>query len=154
MQENQTVELFTDGACLGNPGPGGYGALLRFGAHEKEMSAGFPDTTNNRMELLAAIEGLSALTRPCRVRLYSDSQYLINGLQKGWAKAWRKNNWRKKDGQPALNADLWERLLTLLERHEVELHWVRGHNGHPENERCDALATAAARAVKEGAASR
>lgn len=138
------VDIFTDGACRGNPGPGGYGAILRYAGHEKELSGGFISTTNNRMELLAAIRALSALTERCEVALYSDSQYLINGLAKGWAKKWRANGWMRTKTEKALNADLWEQLLSLLERHAVTLHWVRGHNGHPENERCDKLATAAA----------
>ncbi|MCI9414290.1 MAG: ribonuclease HI [Clostridiales bacterium] len=137
------IELFTDGACSGNPGPGGWGAVLRFGGKEKELSGGEPDTTNNRMELTAVIEGLSALKEPCRVTLTSDSRYVIDGIQKGWARSWKRNGWRKADKKPALNADLWDRLLTLLELHEVRMIWVRGHQGHPENERCDQLAVAA-----------
>lgn len=134
------VELFTDGACSGNPGPGGWGALLRFGQHEKEMSGGEKDTTNNRMELTAAIEGLSALKEPCKVRLVTDSKYLADGIIKGWADSWQKNGWRKADKKPALNPDLWEKLLNLIEIHDVEIEWVKGHAGHPENERCDRLA--------------
>ena len=137
------IELFTDGACSGNPGPGGWGAVLRFGGKEKELSGGQPGTTNNRMELTAVIEGLSALKEPCRVTLTSDSRYVIDGIQKGWARSWKRNGWRKADKKPALNADLWGRLLTLLELHEVRMIWVRGHQGHPENERCDQLAVAA-----------
>ena len=137
------IELFTDGACSGNPGPGGWGAVLRFGGKEKELSGGEPDTPNNRMELTAVIEGLSALKEPCRVTLTSDSRYVIDGIQKGWARSWKRNGWRKADKKPALNADLWDRLLTLLELHEVRMIWVRGHQGHPENERCDQLAVAA-----------
>jgi ribonuclease HI len=142
--EIKEVEIFTDGACRGNPGPGGYGVILRYNSHEKELSGGFGTTTNNRMELLAAITGLSALNTTCSVTLYSDSRYLINGLEKGWAKKWQKNGWIKSDKKPALNADLWEQLLLLFEKHDVTLKWVKGHDGHPENERCDKLAVAAA----------
>ena len=134
------VELFTDGACSGNPGPGGWGAILRFQGVEKELSGGEANTTNNRMELSAAIEGLAALKEPCKVTLCSDSKYLTDGITKGWAVSWRKNGWRKADKKPALNADLWEKLLLLLEIHDVKIVWVKGHAGHPENERCDALA--------------
>lgn len=138
------VEIFTDGACRGNPGPGGYGVILRYNGREKELSEGFGKTTNNRMELLAAIAGLSKLKERCSVTLYTDSQYLYNGIEKGWAKKWRKNNWIKSDKKPALNADLWEKLLSLIEQHEVNIVWVKGHDGHPENERCDKLAVNAA----------
>ncbi len=134
------VEIFTDGACSGNPGPGGWGVVLRFGEREKELSGGEKETTNNRMELTAAIEGLSALKEPCRVRLVTDSKYVADGITKGWAESWRKNGWRKADKKPALNVDLWERLLDLIETHEVTIDWVKGHAGHPENERCDKLA--------------
>ena len=143
------IELFTDGACSGNPGPGGWGAILRYNGIEKELSGGEENTTNNRMELTAAIEGLSALKEPCRVRLVTDSRYVADGIGKGWAASWRKNGWRKADKKPALNADLWERLLRLTELHTVEIEWVRGHNGHPENERCDALAVAYYKALQE-----
>lgn len=136
------VELFTDGACSGNPGPGGWGAILRFQGVEKELSGGESNTTNNRMELSAAIEGLAALKEPCQVTLCSDSKYLTDGITKGWARSWRKNGWRKADKKPALNADLWEKLLLLLEIHDVRIVWVKGHAGHPENERCDTLAVA------------
>lgn len=139
-QDLTRVELFTDGACSGNPGPGGYGAILRCNGVEKELSGGAAETTNNRMELSAVIEGLKALKRPCHVTVTTDSQYVVNGITKGWAESWKKNGWRKKDKSPALNSDLWELLLQELDRHEVEFIWVRGHNGHPENERCDALA--------------
>lgn len=142
------VDLFTDGACSGNPGPGGYGAILRSGGAEKELSGGDPHTTNNRMELMAVIVGLQALKRPCAVTIWSDSQYFVNGITKGWAENWKKNGWRKSDKSPALNADLWDILLTELRKHEVTIHWVRGHNGHPENERCDALAVAACQKYK------
>ena len=137
------VEIFTDGACSGNPGPGGWGALLRFGVHEKELCGSDPQTTNNRMELTAVIEGLSALKEPCTVSLTSDSKYVLDALQKGWVYSWQKNGWKKADKKPAQNVDLWEKLLPLLETHDVTLHWVHGHQGHPENERCDALAVAA-----------
>lgn len=134
------VEIFTDGACSGNPGPGGWGAVLRAGTHEKELSGGAANTTNNRMELSAVIAALSALKRPCKVMLTSDSKYVIDAVTKGWAKKWRANNWVKSDKKPALNADLWEELLRLLEIHDVTFIWVKGHAGHPENERCDRLA--------------
>ena len=140
MKKN--VEIFTDGACSGNPGPGGWGVVLRYGGHEKELSGGERDTTNNRMELTAAIEGLSALKEPCRVRLVTDSKYVADGITKGWAASWRSNGWRKADKKPALNVDLWKKLLDLLEKHEVDIEWVKGHAGHPENERCDELAVA------------
>lgn len=134
------VEIFTDGACSGNPGPGGWGAVLRYNGAEKELSGGERQTTNNRMELMAAIAALSALKEPCEVVLTTDSKYLCDALTKGWAKSWQQNGWRKKDKKPALNADLWEKILRLFDRHRVTLCWVKGHNGHPENERCDALA--------------
>lgn len=136
------VEVFTDGACSGNPGAGGWGVVLRFGEHEKELSGGEEQTTNNRMELTAVIKGLEALKEPCRVRLVTDSKYVADGITKGWAKSWQANGWRKADKKPALNVDLWERLLSLLERYTVTVDWVKGHAGHPENERCDALAVA------------
>ena len=138
----KTVTIYTDGACRGNPGPGGWGAILVYNGHEKELSGGERETTNNKMELTAVIMALSALKEPCIVELYSDSTYVINGLSKGWAVSWRKNGWRKADKKPALNADLWQRLLDLLDRHEVTVRWVKGHDGHPENERCDRLAVA------------
>lgn len=134
------VELFTDGACSGNPGPGGWGAILRYNGHERELCGGEENTTNNRMELMAVIEGLSALKEPCDVTLCSDSRYVVDGIEKGWARSWKHSGWRKADKKPALNADLWDRLLTLLDIHKVTLVWVRGHQGHPENERCDRLA--------------
>ncbi len=140
MSEKKIVELFTDGACSGNPGPGGWGAVLRFGTAEKELSGGAAETTNNRMEITAVIEGLSALKEPCKVMLCTDSKYVADGVSKGWAASWRAKGWRKGDGKPALNPDLWEKLLNLLEVHEVEINWIKGHNGHPENERCDRLA--------------
>ena len=137
------VEIFTDGACSGNPGPGGWGAVLRYNCHEKELSGGEANTTNNRMELCAVIFALEALKEPCRVKLYSDSQYVCNALTLGWAKKWRANGWMRNKKDKALNPDLWERLLDLCDTHEVEVNWVKGHAGHPENERCDRLAVAA-----------
>ena len=134
------IELFTDGACSGNPGPGGWGVVLRYGEHEKELCGGEKETTNNRMELTAAIMGLSALKEPCKVRLVTDSKYVADGITKGWAESWQKNNWRKADKKPALNPDLWEKLLELIKTHDVTIEWVKGHAGHPENERCDRLA--------------
>ena len=139
------VLVYTDGACLGNPGPGGYGIILSYLDRRKEMSGGARLTTNNRMELLAVIRALEALKERCTVSVYSDSEYVVKGIKQGWAKAWRANGWRKRDRSPALNSDLWKRLLDLCESHEVALHWVRGHSGHVENERCDALAVAAAK---------
>lgn len=136
----QTVEIFTDGACSGNPGPGGWGAILRMGEHYKELSGGESDTTNNRMELTAVIMALSALKRPCHVILTTDSKYVCDSISKGWARSWKKNNWIKSDKKPALNSDLWEKALELLDTHDVKLCWVKGHAGHPENERCDELA--------------
>ena len=142
MKELTFVEIFTDGACSGNPGPGGWGAILRCSGTTKELSGGEKETTNNRMELLAVINALEALKRPCRVSICSDSSYVVNGITKGWAKSWKKNGWKKSDKKPALNADLWDRLLNLLEIHQYEFIWVKGHAGHPENERCDQLAVA------------
>ena len=138
MTEN--VYIFTDGACSGNPGPGGWGAILRYGTREKELSGFEPETTNNRMELTGAIEALRALKRPCEVILQTDSQYVVNGIEKGWAESWRKNNWVKADKKPALNSDLWESLLELCAVHRVRFIWIKGHAGHKENERCDELA--------------
>ena len=136
----KVIEMFTDGACSGNPGPGGWGTILRYNGHEKELSGGEAQTTNNRMEMLAVIEGLKALKEPCEVHLTSDSQYVCNAIQKGWARSWKKNNWIKSDKSQAKNADLWAELLKLLAVHKVNIVWVRGHNGHPYNERCDKLA--------------
>lgn len=138
------VELYTDGACKGNPGPGGYGAILVYGGVEKEFSGGEALTTNNRMELLGAITGLAALKEPCEVVLTSDSKYLVDAVNKKWAVGWRKKGWKRSDGKPALNIDLWERLLALLETHRVTFVWVKGHAGHPYNERCDRLAVSEA----------
>lgn len=142
------VSIFTDGACSGNPGPGGWGTILRYKNHEKEISGGEANTTNNRMELKAAIEGLKLLKERCKVTLYSDSQYVCNGLKLGWAKKWRANGWMRTKTEPALNSELWEELLELYEYHEVEIVWVKGHAGHPENERCDAMAVAEANKYK------
>jgi ribonuclease HI len=134
------VQIFTDGACSGNPGPGGWGAILKYGENVRELSGGEEKTTNNRMEMSAVIAALSALKEPCRVTLTSDSKYVIDAITKGWAKKWRANNWVKSDKKPALNSDLWEKILGLLEIHDVSFVWVKGHAGHPENERCDELA--------------
>jgi ribonuclease HI len=137
------VTLYTDGACKNNPGPGGYGVVLLFDSHRKELSAGYRKTTNNRMEILAAIAGLEALKEPCQVHLYSDSQYLVNAIEKGWAIRWQANGWKRNSKEKAINPDLWEMLLLLCKTHKVEFKWVRGHAGHLENERCDVLATSA-----------
>jgi ribonuclease HI len=133
------IEIFTDGACSGNPGPGGWGAILRSGEHEKELMGGEPHTTNNRMELMAAISALEALKRPSHVDLHTDSEYVKNGITT-WIHGWKKNGWRTADRKPVKNAELWQRLEEALARHEVKWHWVKGHAGHPENERADALA--------------
>ena len=138
------VDIYTDGACRGNPGKGGWGAILVYGEREKELCGGEKDTTNNRMELTAVIEALSRLKEPCRVKLTTDSKYVCDAILKQWVYSWQKNGWRKADKKPALNVDLWEKLLPLLQTHEVEFCWVKGHNGHPQNERCDLLATTAA----------
>ena len=138
----KTVTLYTDGACSGNPGPGGWGAILEFNGHEKELSGGESSTTNNRMELTAVIEGLSALKEPCIVELYSDSKYVIDALEKGWARGWKSRGWVKSDKTPALNPDLWEKLLTLADTHEIHCHWVKGHAENEKNNRCDQLAVA------------
>ena len=136
----KTVTLYTDGACSGNPGPGGWGAILEYMGHEKELSGGEQNTTNNRMELTAVIKALQALKEPCTVELYSDSKYVLDALQKGWAVSWRKKGWIKSDKKPALNPDLWETLLNLVEQHDVRYHWVKGHASNPKNNRCDELA--------------
>ena len=140
MAQRKQVEIFTDGACSGNPGPGGYGVILRYKGINKELSGGEHTTTNNRMELTAVITGLQALKEPCDVTLYSDSKYIIDAIQKGWAKKWKANGWMRNKKDPALNPDLWDKLLNLLEVHDVTFVWVKGHAGHPENERCDQLA--------------
>lgn len=139
------VVIYTDGAALGNPGPGGYAAILRSGAAEKELSGGFRLTTNNRMEIMAAIVALEALKTPCDVVIYTDSQYLANAINKGWASQWKRRGWTRGRGQPALNPDLWDRLLALLDTHDVDFRWVRGHDGDPLNDRADRLAVAAAK---------
>lgn len=145
MTELKHIEIFTDGACSGNPGPGGYGVILVNGDKRREISSGFRLTTNNRMELTAAIVGLETLKFPCRVTLYTDSRYLVDAIEKGWAERWRNNRWMRNKTERAVNVDLWKRLLKLLETHEVRFVWVRGHAGHPENERCDKMAVAALR---------
>ena len=142
------VDIYTDGACRGNPGPGGWGAVLVYLGREKELSGGEPQTTNNRMELTAAVAALSALKEPCDITLTSDSKYLVDGITKGWAASWKAKGWRKADKSPALNPDLWDQLLTLIERHKVTFVWVKGHAGHPYNERCDQMATAYADSFK------
>ncbi len=134
------VTIYTDGACSGNPGPGGWGAILKYGSAEKELSGGEPETTNNRMELLGVIRALQALKEPCEVELWSDSRYVVDALEKGWARSWRAHGWRRADKKPALNQDLWEILLPLTEMHAVRCHWVRGHAENEYNNRCDALA--------------
>lgn len=138
----KTVDIFTDGACSGNPGKGGWATILRYEGHEKEMCGGENETTNNRMELTAFLEGLKALKVPCHVNLYSDSKYLIDSITKGWVFKWRDNNWIKPDKKEVKNVDLWLQLLQLLDIHKVDYHWVKGHDGHPENERCDKMAVA------------
>ena len=140
-----TVEIFTDGACKGNPGPGGWGAILRSRGKERELSGGESPTTNNRMELMAAIEALKALKKPCRVQLWTDSNYVRDGITK-WIHGWRRNGWKTADKKPVKNAELWQALLEACEPHRIEWHWVKGHAGHPENERADALACAEAEA--------
>ena len=146
MTELPHVEIATDGACKGNPGPGGWGALLRYGSREKELSGGEALTTNNRMELMAAIRALEALKGPCRVTLSTDSRYVMDGLTK-WIHGWRKNGWRTADRKPVKNAELWQELLAAAERHRIEWTWVKGHAGHPDNERADTLASEAAKAI-------
>ena len=144
----KNIELFTDGACSGNPGPGGWGSILKFGDKEKVMSGGDPATTNNRMELTAVIEGLAILNQPCNVTVYTDSKYVSDSITKGWAKSWQAKGWRKSDNKPALNSDLWERLLELSQIHTLKMVWIKGHAGHKENERCDALAVAESQKFK------
>ena len=143
MSQRKNLEIFTDGACSGNPGPGGWGAVLRYQGIEKELSGGEASTTNNRMELTAIIEALSILKEPCDVTLTTDSKYAADGITKGWAASWKRNGWKKADKKPALNSDLWEKILELTATHNVKIVWVKGHAGHPENERCDTLATTA-----------
>ena len=148
-EAKKTVDVFTDGACSGNPGPGGWGAILRYGDVEKELSGGEPATTNNRMELMAAIRALETLTKPSRVKLYTDSQYVKDGITK-WLPQWVARGWKTADKKPVKNVDLWERLQAAMKPHEVEFIWVRGHSGHPENERADQLAVAVISAMKRG----
>lgn len=136
----KTVEIFTDGACSGNPGPGGYGAILRYKGTEKEICGGERETTNNRMELTAVIEALKLLKEPCEVQLYSDSQYVCNAFNLGWVEKWRTKNWMRTKNEPVKNPDLWKELYSLCQKHKVTYNWVKGHDGHPENERCDRLA--------------
>lgn len=144
-----TVEIYTDGSCSGNPGPGGWGAILRYGEKERELSGGEPATTNNRMELMAAIRALETLKRPCRVHLHTDSKYLRDGIT-GWIHNWKRNGWKTAARKPVKNAELWQRLDAALARHEIEWHWVRGHAGHAENERADALARKAIKDLAKG----
>lgn len=143
------VTLYTDGACSGNPGPGGWGAILEYNSHRKEFSGGEANTTNNRMELTAVIQGLEALKEPCEVELYSDSKYVVDALEKGWAESWQKKGWIKSDKKPALNPDLWERLLALTKLHTVRCHWVKGHADNLMNNRCDELAVAQWKRIRE-----
>ena len=142
------VAIYTDGACSGNPGPGGYGAILVYGGREKELSEGFTETTNNRMELMAVIVALETLKEPCKVTLTSDSKYVVDAIEKGWLENWISRGWKKADGKPALNAELWQRLTVQLDRHDVNFVWVKGHAGHPYNERCDRLAVAAIEKIR------
>jgi ribonuclease HI len=144
MNNRKHVTIYTDGGSLGNPGPGGYGVVLRYNGERKELSGGFRHTTNNRMELMAAIVALQSLTQPCAVTLYTDSQYLVHAMMQGWARRWQAHGWKRNKKDRALNPDLWERLLTLCDQHQVEFVWVRGHAGNAENERCDELAVQAA----------
>lgn len=157
MPDASDVVIYTDGACSGNPGPGGFGVVMMYGGTRRELSQGFRRTTNNRMELLAVITALETLTRPCKVTVYSDSEYVVNAITKGWLRSWQARGWRKADKKPVLNPDLWQRLVPLLAKHEVEFKWVRGHNNNVENERSDVLAVAATQAaelmVDEGFAS-
>ena len=151
----QKVTIFTDGSARGNPdGPGGYGAILRYvdskgAVHEKELSQGYEKTTNNRMEMMGVIAALEALRRPCQIDLYTDSQYVVNAFEKGWIRNWKKNGWKTASKEPVKNRELWERMLEAAKGHELTFHWVKGHAGHPENERCDKLATEAADSMKK-----
>ncbi len=148
MTDRKLVTIYTDGACSGNPGPGGWGAILEYNGIEKELSGGEADTTNNRMELTAVIEALKCLKFPCEVDLYSDSKYVIDALSKGWVWGWKKKGWIKSDKKPALNVDLWEQLLPLITTHTMNYHWVKGHAENPKNNRCDQLAVAQSQAYK------
>jgi ribonuclease HI len=143
MTELRNVTIYTDGACSRNPGPGGYGIVLINGGRRKELSGGFRMTTNNRMEIMAAIVALEALKTKCHVSLFSDSEYLVKAIAEGWAKRWKENGWKRNKKDRALNPDLWDRLLKLCDAHEVEFKWIKGHNSHPENEKCDQLAVQA-----------
>ncbi|MEM1485638.1 ribonuclease HI [Oscillospiraceae bacterium PP1C4] len=143
------VQIYTDGACSGNPGAGGWGAVLRFGEREKELSGGEAQTTNNRMELTGVIMALSALKERCEVTVTTDSKYVVDSIEKGWVYGWQKKNWMRTASEPAKNADLWKQLLPLLKQHSVKFNWVKGHAGHPENERCDTLAVDAIAKVRE-----
>ena len=145
----KNVNIYTDGACSGNPGVGGWGTILEYNGKKKELCGAEAETTNNRMELTAVIEGLKALKERCKVTLYTDSQYIVNAINLGWAESWKQNGWRKADKKKALNTDLWETLLDLLGRQDVTFVWVKGHDGHPENERCDALAVGSWTKLKE-----
>ena len=144
----KNIEIFTDGACLGNPGPGGWGVILRYNGIEKTLSGGEAETTNNRMEILAVIKALEAVKEKCNIELYTDSQYVCNAINKGWAQKWRSNNWKRNKNEPALNSDLWEVLLNLLKEQNVKFNWVKGHAGHEENEKCDTLARTEAQKYK------
>lgn len=148
MQQDYVIEIFTDGACSGNPGPGGYCAILKYKGHKKTVSGGSVETTNNRMELSAVIEGLRALNRPCKVFLTTDSKYVADAINKNWLSSWKKNNWKKSDKKPVLNQDLWEELDALIQVHSVKFNWVKGHSGHPENEECDKIAVEEAEKFK------
>ncbi len=143
------VYIYTDGACSGNPGPGGWGAVLKYGENEKHLSGGEADTTNNRMELTACIEALAALKEPCEVELTTDSKYVCDSVNKGWVYGWKRNGWKKSDKKPALNTDLWEKLLSQLAVHKVNFNWIKGHAGHRENEICDSLAVAEWQKIKK-----
>jgi len=145
MESSKHVNIYTDGSCLRNPGPGGYGIILEYDGKKTEKSGGFRNTTNNRMELLAAIVALESLKEKCQVTIYTDSEYLVNSMTRGWAKKWQANKWVKSDKKPAINPDLWGTLLKLCEKHAVEFIWIQGHNNHPQNERCDRLANEAAK---------
>ncbi len=143
--EKKEIKLYTDGACSGNPGPGGYGTVLIYNGIRKELSGGYANTTNNRMEIMAVLKGLEALKESCRVTVYSDSKYVVDAIEKGWVDKWRKNNWMRSNKEKALNVDLWQRLLALMTRHEVNFQWVKGHHTNEENNRCDQLAVQASR---------
>ncbi|HCC07635.1 MAG TPA: ribonuclease HI [Clostridiales bacterium] len=140
------IEIYTDGACSGNPGPGGYGTILKYQSNEKHFSQGYKLTTNNRMEILSVIIGIEALSETCEVTVYTDSKYVSDSISQGWAKKWKENNWKRKSKEKALNIDLWDRLLKLLDKHKITVVWVKGHSGHEYNEKCDKLAVAACRA--------